>query len=127
MNQKLSRRKIAEYFADKVLAGGSVADALTEIAAYLIESGRVRETNLVIRALEDALSDRGTVVASVASARPLDEMMKSELSALIGAETVLFRETVNPELIGGVLIETPQQTLDATIKRKLTALYGAKI
>jgi F-type H+-transporting ATPase subunit delta len=127
MNQKLSRRKIADYFAEKVLAGDNVAGVLKEIAAYLIDSGRTREIELVVRALEDSLSSRGTVVASVASARPLDETMKFELATLIGAKTVLFRETVDPELIGGVLIETPQQTLDATIKRKLTALHGAKI
>lgn len=126
MQNKLPRRKIAEYAATRITAGDPVATVLDEVAAYLLESGRVREQTLVVRAIEDALARAGEVVANVTTARPLNTGQRAEVKKLIGAQQVHLREVVNPDVLGGVCIETPGAKLDATLQRKILALRRAK-
>ena len=126
MNTKISRRKLAMYAAD-AYRNGTLQPALQEIAAYLIESRRLRESKLVVRAIEDELAARGTVVAHVATARPLSAELEAAIKQLVNAKEVSIIESVNPDLIGGVRIETPGKLLDATVKRNLLALRQAKV
>lgn len=126
MQGKISRRRLAQYAVDAYEAG-ALAAALQEIAAYLIESRRLREAELMVRAIEDELAARGTVIAHVTTARPLPDELQNAITKLVGAKEISLVETVDPDLIGGVRIETPGKLLDATIKRKLLALRQAKI
>lgn len=126
MQTKISRRKLAQY-AVEAHAKGKLAQALQEIAAYLVESRRLREAKLVVRAIEDELARRGTVVAHVATARPLTSELQAAITQLVGAKEISIVATVDPDLIGGVRIETPGKLLDATVKRKLLALRQAKV
>lgn len=125
--QKLSRRKLAAYIADQYDKGVPLQRSMRELAAYLVETGRTREAQLIVRAIEDELEARGTVVVTVTSARALSAAMRREIAALIGAKKLELRETVDPDVIGGVRVETPSALLDATIQRKLTLLHGAKV
>lgn len=126
MAQRLSRRKIAEYTADKLMAGEKPAKVMKEVAAYLTEAGRTREQELLVRDIEDALARRGVTVANVASARPLSSVMKKEITVLVGGSSLQLRETVDPELLGGVRIDLPGKRFDGTLRRKLMALKEAK-
>lgn len=127
MADKLSRRKIAKYVADRADSSKSLADALQHVAAYLVDERRVREMNLVVRAIEDELAARGTVIATVTTARPLDAALRKSVETLINAKKLSIREDVDPTVIGGVRIETPGSKLDATIQTKLLALSRAKL
>lgn len=126
MAQKISRRKIANYVADGIVHGEEVSKLLRQAAAYLIDSKRTREADLLTRAIEDALEERGTTIATVTTARSLDDELRGAISALVGAKTVVLREIVDPTVLGGANIETPSSRLDATIKHKLTVLREAK-
>ena len=126
MQGKISRRKLAEY-AVSAYHEGTLNEALRAIAAYLVESRRLRETDLVIRAIEDVLAAQGVVIAHVATARPLTTELKAAITNVVAAQEIHITETVDPELIGGVRIEMPGKLLDATIKRKLLALRQAKM
>ena len=125
--EKLSRRKLALYAANQVVDGAISATVITEIAAYLTESGRVRESELVVRAIEDELAARSVVVADVTTAYALTDAEKADIRTLIGSNNVYFRETVDPQIIGGVRVKTPGKMLDATVKTKLQALKRAKL
>lgn len=126
MAQKISRRKIANYVADGIVHGEEVSKLLRQAAAYLIDSKRTREADLLTRAIEDALEERGTIIATVTTARSLDDKLRNAISALVDAKTVVLREIVDPTVLGGANIETPSSRLDATIKHKLTVLREAK-
>lgn len=123
---KLSRRKLAQYVASR--ASGSVVpgEVMRELAAYLIDTRRVRQAELVVRAIEDELAANGMVVADVTSAHPLTDAEKAQIKELVGANSIALRETVDPTVIGGVRVKTPESTLDATIINKLHALKRAK-
>lgn len=125
---KLSRRKIAAYFADELLAGRSVIGPL---AAYLVEAKRVREAALVVRDIEAALADRGVLLADVASSRDLSADTQKEIVAYLkdttGAKRVELRPHVDPNLLGGVRIDTPGSRLDKTLRHRLNQLTASKI
>lgn len=127
MIAKISRRKIAEYVAERIASNADVSGLIDQVAAYLIESRRTREVELVVRAIEDALDARGIVVASVTSARALDDSVQAAIEKRIHAERLHVREIIDPNLVGGLIIETPGKKLDVSIRSKLNALRGAKI
>lgn len=127
MAERISRRKLAVHVADR-LEREDVAEAtLQELAAYLIDTKRTREADLVARSIEDELAARGTVVAHVSSARPLSSDIKESIQRLLNASTIHLTEEVDPGLIGGVRIEAPGKRLDATLKRNILALGQAKM
>ncbi|MBL8122043.1 F0F1 ATP synthase subunit delta [Candidatus Saccharibacteria bacterium] len=127
MNGKLSRRKLAQYVASRV-QGGHVPEAvLQEVAAYLVESRRVREMPLLVRAIEDALLEHGVVVATVTSARPLDDTLREAVKAQAGGAEVHLREIIDSSVLGGVRLQTPDALFDGTVQHKLQALRAAKV
>jgi F0F1-type ATP synthase delta subunit len=127
MADKLSRRKLAQFVADRSDSSKALHDSLQSVAAYLIDSRRLRESALVVRAIEDELANRGRVISTVTTAHSLDAGLRAHVEALIGAKEVMIREIVDSAVIGGVRIETPGKTLDATIQTKLLALTRAKL
>lgn len=120
MAQRLSRRKIAAYAADQLQAGKAKV-ALREVAAFLIETGREREAELLARDIEYVLMERGTTVARIASAHELTASLKAQIEKLIGGK-VQLKETIDPTLLGGVRIDTPDKRFDGTLAHKLAAL-----
>jgi F-type H+-transporting ATPase subunit delta len=128
MAARLSRRKIAIFVTNKLLAGNHQAlEVMRELAAYLVTERRTRELDLIVRDIEEMLADSGVVVADVASARPLSEAMKTEVAAMLGASSVQLRESVDEALLGGIRIDTPGKRFDGTIRHKLTALRAKQL
>lgn len=128
MAGRVSRRKIAEAVADGLLSGDK--HIVTRLAAYLIETKQVRSMHLMVRQIEIALAERGVLVADVTSAHNLTAVIEKEITDFLaqktGAKTVKLRQTVDTGLIGGVVINTPNATLDTSIKGKLQQLKAAK-
>ena len=127
MQGKISRRKLALYVADAIEAKQRLGAILAEVAAYLVDSKRTREAELLVRAIEDELAARGIVIAHVVTARPLAKELEQAITKMIDAREIHLDAEVDPSIIGGVRVETPGKLLDATIKRKLLALHQAKI
>ena len=129
----MSRRKLAKYAAEQILAGNDAV--LEEIAGFLVYEKHEREVELLARDIEAELAERGTVVATVESARALDLATKDEIKNLLSSKTnasdqdinVLLRESIDQALIGGFKLRTPTATLDATIAKKLNDLRAKKI
>lgn len=128
MAARLSRRKIAIFVTNKILAGNHQAlEVLRELAAYLVTERRTRELDLIVRDIEDMLARNGVVVADVASARPLSDQVKAEVAAMIGVKSVQLRESVDEALLGGIRIDTPGKRFDGTIRHKLNALRAKQL
>jgi F0F1-type ATP synthase delta subunit len=123
---KLSRSKLAKYTAQRIIDGQS-DQALKELAAYLIESGRIRETDLVVRAIYEELEVAGVVVADVTSVDGIDASVQTELQKLVGADTFVVNQSTEPDVLGGVLLRTPTKVLDATFRRRLGKLRERKV
>ena len=125
MAGRLSRRALATFVAKELLAGND--QVIDWLAALLIEERREREADLLVRDIESILADSGQMIVQVDTARPLDAATKQEIESMFDQHEVHIKETVRPELIGGVKITTPTQSLDRTIAKKLEILRTAEI
>lgn len=125
MAGRLSRRALATFVAKELLAGND--QVIDWLAALLIEERREREADLLVRDIESILADSGQMIVRVDTARPLDVATKKEIESMFDQHKVHIKETVRPELIGGVKITTPTQSLDRTIAKKLEMLRTAEI
>lgn len=126
MAARLTRRKIATHVAEKIASGGSVKAAMQGAAAYLVDTGRTRELELLVRDIEDVLAEMGVVVATITTASPLTDAIRSEVRSVIGKNAQL-RETVDSSVLGGIKIDLPGKQYDGTIRRKLTALRAKQL
>lgn len=123
----LSRRALARYAADRLLAGKSANSVAQYLAATLIESGSASEIDYLIGDIASELEQRKKLaIGRVTSATPLSSELKSKLKTRIkqatGAKSVLLEETVDESVIGGVRIETANRVWDSTIARRLADL-----
>lgn len=132
MAGRISRRKLAQYVADKLTANQTAV--IKELAAFLLATKRTRELELIVRDIEAELKDRGVIIADVASAYPLSEAVKKEVTEFIinssnqstDKTEVYLRETVDSQLLGGVRIAMAGELFDGTIRHKINALRRAK-
>lgn len=122
----ISRRRLADYVASEIECGHDARELIDQVAAYLIDTGRVREVELMRRTIEIALAHRGIVVARVTTAHPLTAAERKQVIAHIDARQVYLREIVDSNVIGGIKIETPGRRLDATIARQLKKLAALR-
>jgi F-type H+-transporting ATPase subunit delta len=127
MAARLSRRKIAHHVTDKLLAGVKLAPVMKEVAAFLVETRRTREFDLLVRDIEGELAAKGVVVADVVSAYPLADELKKQIGELVGAKDLQLRSTVDPEVLGGMRIDVPGRRFDGTLRHKLAALKAKQI
>ncbi|MGK2896089.1 MAG: F0F1 ATP synthase subunit delta, partial [Candidatus Saccharimonadales bacterium] len=102
-------------------------DVMRELAAYLIDTGRLRERELVLQDIERQLATRGMVLATVVSARQLSAEARTLLEDLVKTEygsvtKVALREVIDESVIGGVRLDMPGKQLDATVRTKLEKL-----
>jgi ATP synthase F1, delta subunit len=128
MVTKLSRRKIATVVAERLLEGDKTI--IKDLAGYLFYTKQTRSINLLVRDIENALLDKGVLVAKVVSAHDLADSVKKQIDAFLldesGANSVQVQYSINKDLIGGIQVSTPQAILDTSIKNKLQRLKAAK-
>lgn len=79
------RRKLAQHAAERLLKGD--AAVIDELAALIIAERREREIDLLVQDIEAELAERGTVVATVESATPLDEVTKDAIKRLLSSNS----------------------------------------
>lgn len=124
---KLSRRKLSEHVASRLLSGDTTKTVMKELAAYLLETRRTREFELIIRDIEARLLDGGTALVTAISARHLSSEAKHAVEELVKSarpkvKNVILREEIDESVIGGVRIELPGGIADMTVKAKLDKL-----
>lgn len=124
---RLSRRSIAKYIAGSLIEGKTSKKALlTELAAFLIDTQRTKEVDVIIRDIEYYLAEKGYVRTTIVSAFDISEETKKTLEAFVKEQTkatqVSLSSMVEPAVLGGVKISVPGRELDQTIARQLTVL-----
>jgi F-type H+-transporting ATPase subunit delta len=111
---------IADLFGDKVLP------ATARLAAYAVRGGRARDIVPTLDALvEDAARARGWRVARVHSASQVDDSHRQSLSEALGRLTggpVELQVTIDPELLGGVVLEVGDLLVDGSTRHRLNQL-----
>lgn len=121
---KTPRTQIARTIADRTRSQGVSEDYAREIAAYLLETGRTRELDSLLRDVAADWADLGYVEVIARSAHPLSAEVKSGIKTQVerlypDAEKIVVTEVGDPSVIGGVQITVANQQLDLSVEAKL--------
>lgn len=116
-----SRMQVATHVADELAANRT--GAIRSAAAWLIDAGRARDARYLARDVAVVLAERGHVLVRVTTARPLSMGARQTIEAFVKAQTgarqLELETAIDPALIGGLTIELPGATLDASVRTKL--------
>ena len=101
----------------------------TNFLGVLARNGRKRQLPAVIRAFRRlAAEHRGEATAEVVTACPLNDDqlagLKRQLKSRAGRE-VTIDATVDPKILGGIVVKLGSQQIDASIRTKLNRLAQA--
>jgi F-type H+-transporting ATPase subunit delta len=124
----VSRAEAAKAFA--ALGTQLSLDPLTaNFLGVLAKNGRKNELRAVIRAFRRlAAEHRGETTAEVVTARPLNDdqvaALKAQLRVKAGRD-VNVETTINPDILGGIVVKLGSQQIDASIRTKLNRLAQA--
>lgn len=126
MAQKLSRRNLALYVATQLVSDEDHSKLIKQLAAYLVETRRTKELELIVRDVNFYLSEVGIVKATVTSAFDLTAETKKAITAFIKKEMksseVALDTLIDPSVLGGVKISLSGYELDRTVAHQLTTL-----
>lgn len=131
-------QNLAEFVANPSIQRTAKRDAVTQIFqkqnfsslilntfAALAENGRLNKVSGVLSAFAKIMSaHRGEVMCSVTTAKPLDEASLKELKAALQAfmkkgETLQLETTVDPTLIGGMVVTVGDKYIDMSMATKI--------
>ncbi|MEA3080351.1 MAG: F-type H+-transporting ATPase subunit delta [Sphingomonadales bacterium] len=124
----VSRDEAGKAFA--ALAPQLGLDAITaNFLGVLARNGRKNQLRSVIRAFRRlAAEHRGEVTADVTTARPLGDdqiaALKQQLRTRAGRD-VAIDASVDPTILGGIVVKLGSQQIDASIRTKLNRLAQA--
>lgn len=110
----------------KVLDGaGGVNDTASALLTQTIELLRGERADAAVGELAElAVARRGEVVAQVTAAAELSDQQRARLAEVLGRiynHPVSIQLTVDPELLGGLLIAVGDEVIDGSISSRLTA------
>ena len=121
----VSREEAGKAFA--ALAPDLALDPITaNFLGVLARNGRKNQLRNVIRAYRRLASEhRGETTAEVVTARPLNDdqlaALKQQLRTRAGRD-VAIDATVDPNILGGIVVKLGSQQIDASIRTKLNRL-----
>ena len=108
------------------LLGGKVLDATVRLASYAARGGRARDIVATLDTLvEDAAKARGWRVARVAAADTVGDDQQRDLSdalAHLTGNPVDQQVTVDPGLLGGVVVQVGDLLVDSSTRHRLDEL-----
>lgn len=127
-NPEVSRADLGKAMG--ALAGLLGLDKLTgNFLGVLAQNRRLAELPSVIRAFAAiAAAQRGEVTAEVASAHPLSEDQVASLQEKLKARegrNVKIRTSVDPDLLGGLVVTIGSKRIDSSIRTRLNSLAHA--
>jgi F-type H+-transporting ATPase subunit delta len=124
----VSREEAGKAFA--ALAPQLGLDPITtNFVGVLARNGRKGELRNVIRAFRQLSAEhRGEATAEVVTARPLNDdqlaQLRQQLRARAGRD-VNIDASVDPNILGGIVVKLGSQQIDASIRTKLNRLASA--
>jgi ATP synthase F1 delta subunit len=100
-----------------------VQPELRNLAKLLVVRNRTNLIPQIREIFEDQVrAERGITVAQVTTAEPLttdeEALVREKLTALTG-NTIEITSTVDPDLIGGIVVRIGDQVIDGSVRNKL--------
>lgn len=124
MSTSVTRTELAEIIGRKTLHQTDLNELVKSIAAYMVTESKPVDIDSLVRDVMQYRLERGMVEAVVASAHPLTPAVVADIEALLkdrypSAKTVKIDNRIDQNLVGGVRVELPHETLDLSVRSKL--------
>lgn len=129
----VSRRAVAKMIAGKIAAEPEKrAEWLKLGAVYLVERGQTNRAEQLAKDIAHELfAQSGTLLASVTSARKIDQTTLDQLAVYLreqtGAKEVFFDTMIDPSVLSGVIVTTPDHELNTTARAYLRRLASMEV
>lgn len=127
---KFSRRIVAQTVAEKLLTEPArTSEWLAMAAAYLVATKQIDKVEQLVQDIARAIQvQSGTLLASVVSAHDLSEELQTKIADSLkqktGAQAVNLTVSVDPALLGGYIVRTPDYELNRTAQHRLRQLMS---
>lgn len=126
---KVSRRALARYGVDRLVAGVSLSKIAAELASILVGSRRQAEASLLISDIMTELENRGLVArVNLVSARSLPDKLTQQIDNFVrqaaGVNKTILNQQVDKALLGGLRIETANHAWDFTLSKQIESMRG---
>lgn len=127
MSARTSRRALARYAADQLLAGKRPAGLAKQLAAIMVESGHADDAEFLLGDIAWELEKRQALaIGRVTSASPLtktlEAALKTQLKKATKAHEVLLEKQIDKALLGGLKVETSGRVWDLSVAHELSQL-----
>jgi len=121
---KTPRHDIAKTISAQTYKDGIKPDYVRQVAAMLLEEGRVGELESLLRDIQADWAKHGYVEVLARTAHSLSEAETSEVTKQIralypDADKIVVTEVHDPEVIGGIRLSLANQQLDMTVEAKM--------
>lgn len=127
-NPKISRDDTAKAM-DAVSGVLGLSDLTKNFIGVLAANRRLSALPEIVRAFATiAAAQRGEVTAEVTSAHPLSDDQISQLSQKLKAregKEVKIKASVDPEILGGLVVRIGSRQIDSSIRTRLNSLANA--
>ncbi|ORX94009.1 F1 complex, OSCP/delta subunit of ATPase [Basidiobolus meristosporus CBS 931.73] len=114
---------------DMLLGDQKVSDITKNLFTVLAENGRLNETSKIINSFNSLMmAHRGEVLVTVTSAKSLKPAQLKQLQdsltkgSLAGSKKLTVQNKVNPTILGGLVIEFGDKTIDMSVSSKVAKL-----
>jgi F0F1-type ATP synthase delta subunit len=121
---KTPRSHIASTIAAHTYYDGNSNEYARQIAALLLDEGRVGELESLLRDVQADWALHGYVEILARSAHPLTDTVKQDIEQRVrplfpDAEKMVVTEIIDPSVVGGVQIRLADRQLDLSVEAKL--------
>jgi F-type H+-transporting ATPase subunit delta len=125
----LVSREVAGKAFDALAPQLNLDSLTTNFLGVLARNGRKNQLRAVIGAYRRLAADhRGETTAEIVTARPLNDdqlaQLRQQLRTRAGRD-VIIDATVDPNILGGIVVKLGSQQIDASIRTKLNRLASA--
>lgn len=129
---KTKRTELATAIASLLAETKNPKELSKAIAAYLVSEHQTKDLDAILRDVMTARANNGIIEAQLTTAFPLSSAVKADVNKLLKqeyptAKQLVYQETVRPEVLSGIKIQTPDKQLDETARGKLDQLTRIKI
>ncbi|KIK09752.1 hypothetical protein K443DRAFT_671073 [Laccaria amethystina LaAM-08-1] len=131
------RKKGLESLFSKLEGTGPKKEQVSEITKNLLsvlsENGRLGETQAVIEGFNELVSQyKGELTVTVTSATPLTKDVLTRLETTLkqsqtaqAAKVLKITNKVNPAVLGGLIVDFGDKTIDLSVQSRVTKLNSA--
>lgn len=131
MQNTYSRSKLVDYIVDALGSGIDASKLANEVAAYLIDSGKVNELDSVMRDAKDLRARKsGIVEVDIKTAHDINDATVKQIEMIARqqypqSKKVTLNKIHDESVVAGASLSLPHSSFDVTVRAKLNRLKEA--